>query len=251
MFLRDYARAEQTLNRLSMYYPDDGTTYVDKVALALSRDGDTELAHGYDTAPPTPSYAQGLAYTYTQWLVAIFDGDYVAALGTLDQAPDDRIFDGDLRTTRSPKTLFYARTHALAGDQQRAQAEFRSVAKKAEELIEQRVEQDPLTTAALYLALAESQAALGERELARQSAGRARNLVPVTTDALVSSAIRLAYIVRVLAPMGDKEAALAELDEYLRAPGHWSIEGLEADPRLQPLRDDSRFAALAAKYRRL
>jgi DNA-binding winged helix-turn-helix (wHTH) protein/tetratricopeptide (TPR) repeat protein len=251
MFLRDYARAEQTLDRILVYYPDDATTYVDKVALALARNGDTELAHRYASASPTPTYAQGLAYTYTQWLTAIFDRDYAAALGILDGAPEDRIFDGDLRTTRAPKTLFYARTHALAGDEQRARLEFRSVAKQAEEQLAGRIERDPLTTAALYLTLAECQAEMGQREVARQSAARARTLVPDSTDALAGSAIRLAYILRVLAPLGDRDATLAELEKYLGAPGHWAIEGLAADPRLQPLRDDSRFAALVARYRRM
>jgi DNA-binding winged helix-turn-helix (wHTH) protein len=250
MFLRDYGSEEQTLNRIAMYYPDDATTYVDRVALALSRDGDTELAHEYDGASPTSNYAQGLAYTYTRWLASIFDADYAAALETLDRAPEDAIFDGDLRTTRAPKMLFYARTHALAGDTH-ARLEFQAVGRKVEAQLERRIERDPLTTAALYLALAECQAGLGQQQLAHESAGRAFTLVPVSTDALVGSALRLAYIVRVLGPLGDKETALAELDSYLAAPGHWAIEGLQADPRLRALHDDSRFAALVSKYHRL
>jgi hypothetical protein len=62
--------------------------------------------------------------------------------------------------------------------------------------------------------------------------------------------MRLAYVVRVLVPLGDKEEAVSEIDAYLKEPGIWSIEGLLGDPRLDPLRGSARFDALVAKYRR-
>ena len=51
-----------------------------------------------------------------------------------------------------------------------------------------------------------------------------------------------------LVPAHEKDEALRELDDYLSGPGHWAVEGLAADPRLDPLRDDPRFAALSQKY---
>ena len=61
---------------------------------------------------------------------------------------------------------------------------------------------------------------------------------------------QLDAIMRVLAPAGATELAIEQLDAYLSAPGEWSIEGLLPDPRLDPIRDDSRFQALVEKHRR-
>ena len=83
--VRDYARAEHYLDRVLEIAPDDATAYVDKVVLALFRDGDTSLAHEYYQAPPTPRYADGLAHTYVHWLAAIYDRDYATALTSLGE----------------------------------------------------------------------------------------------------------------------------------------------------------------------
>jgi hypothetical protein len=57
-------------------------------------------------------------------------------------------------------------------------------------------------------------------------------------------------IIRVLAPAGDVDAVIEQLDAYLASPGFWSIEGILPDPRLDSVRDDPRFLALVKKYRR-
>ena len=44
--------------------------------------------------------------------------------------------------------------------------------------------------------------------------------------------------------------AVDVLDDYLKAPGYWSIKGLLPDPALDPIRDYPRFQALVEKYDR-
>ncbi len=100
------------------------------------------------------------------------------------------------------------------------------------------------------VALGEALAGLGENEEAVRVVRRAFELMPTETDAFRGPLMRLEATLRVLAVAGDGDATLAVLDEYLSGLGHWSIEGLLPDPRLDPIRDDPRFQVLVDKYRR-
>ena len=247
-FVRDYGRAAQVLEEILSLWPDDATTYVDKAVLALSGHGDTEPADQYEHAAPTPEYRDGLAATYTRWLAAVFDRDYARALAVLDTTAGDTIFNGDLRTSTLPKAALYARTYLLAEQIERGKLEFAAVARVAEQNLAQIDSTDPIAQSALYITLAEARVESGELETGLESMRRARGLLPKSADALSGSGTQLAAIVRVLVPAHEKDAAFRELDDYLSGPGHWAIEGLAADPRLDPLRDDPRFAALLHKY---
>ncbi len=251
-FTRDYKHADELLDRLLQLYPDDGTVYVDKVALSLCRDGDTGLFHRYEEFPPNKYYDDGLAYTYTSWLAAAFDRDYEKALRILRESAEDPIFDGDFRNASfGPKSLFYARTHRLAGDDETAREEYLEVVRIAEEHAVAGIAEDSRTAASRYLALAEAKAALGQREQAMELIERAGVLLPKEVDALEGSALQLASVIRVLVPAGYDEEALQTLDSYLGKQGHWSIEGLRRDPRLESLRNHPGFRDLEQKYARL
>ncbi len=250
LFQRDYANAERLLDNLLTLYPDDGTVHLDKVVLALVSRADTGLARRYDVTPPTADYSAAMAYTYTRWLAAIFDRDYDKALSVLAVVPEDLIFDGGLAPSRVAKALPYARTLALAGRAEEARHVFETVSRDVKERLDRQVEDDPSVTYTLTLALAEARVGVGQPELARETARAAREIWSKASDSLALSDMRLAYIIRVLVPLGDTEEALSELDAYLREPGIWSIEGLLGDPRLDPLRGTARFDALVAKYRR-
>ena len=245
MFKRDYTRVEQDLGRILEIAPDDGTAHVDLAHLALYRGGETALANRYESTPPSASYSGALAATYVRWLAAIFDRDYARALSILDKSTEDPVFDGDLRNSYSPKSLLYARTHILAGNRDEATLQF-ELARNAIEQQLKSYEGDRRAAAPLHVALAEVQAALGNREGAAASLERAGGAM----DAMQASGVQLASVIRVLLPLGDVERTVRELDDYLSKPGRWAIEGLLADPRLDPIRSDARFEALVEKHRR-
>jgi len=250
LFVRKYDDADRSLSRILQLFPDDGTAFVDKVVLGLCRDGDTTLARQYAKEPPSAFFDEGLAYTYTSWLAAIFDQAYEQALRVLDESDEDPIFDGDLRNASfGPKALFYARTHRLAGNELDAKIEFSAIIRMLGEQPFIGVGADAPMVAARYLALAEAQAGLGQPERALESVRYALALIPETVDALTGSALLLSSVIRVLVPAGYHEEALRELDQYLAGEGHWSIEGLAKDPRLEPLRSRPGFHVLVQKYR--
>jgi hypothetical protein len=53
---------------------------------------------------------------------------------------------------------------------------------------------------------------------------------------------------RILAGIGDADAALDEIERLLAGPSWLSVHHLRLDPRWDPIRDDPRFQALLKKY---
>jgi tetratricopeptide (TPR) repeat protein len=185
------------------------------------------------------------------WLAAILDRDYARALNVLEREDGDPV---DAEFPNSPnlvdKTLFFARTYALTGDDERARIGFEAALRDITKQLADSTADDTLATAAFYVALGEAHAGLGERQAALDALTKAQSLAPKSKDALVGSSIQLQSVIRVLIPLGDHETALSELEDYLRGAGTWSIEALAADPRLDPIRGDARFAALVERYGR-
>ena len=68
-----------------------------------------------------------------------------------------------------------------------------------------------------------------------------------TAAATIGSCVQL-EAARVLLRAGDYDSGIQELDSYLSARGHWSIEGLQGDPIFEPILKDARFTALLEKY---
>ena len=104
--------------------------------------------------------------------------------------------------------------------------------------------------ARLLVTLGEVLLGLGERERAVRLAEQAIELLPRSRDAIAGPRIQIDAIVRVLAPAGEVDAVIEELDDYLMHRGEWSIEGLLPDPRFDPIRDDPDFQAFVERQRR-
>jgi tetratricopeptide (TPR) repeat protein len=252
LYQRDYERADALLERiLDRLRDDDGFTHLDKARLALYRNGDTQLAHSYERVPPTVDYEDVRWYSYVSWLAWVIDRDYARALNVLEREDADPI---DAEFPNSPdlvdKTLFFARTYALAGDDEKARLAFEVALRDITKQLADSSATNSLGIAAFYVALGEAHAGLGERQAALDALTRAQSLAPKSSDALVASSVQLQSVLRVLIPLGNHETALSELEDYLRGAGPWSIEALALDPRLDPIRGDARFATLVERYGR-
>jgi DNA-binding winged helix-turn-helix (wHTH) protein/TolB-like protein/Tfp pilus assembly protein PilF len=236
MAQRDYANAEHYFDWINQLRPDDAATYVDRVALALYRDGDTSPGHRYEASEPTKGYRELKTYPYTRWLTAIFDRDYQGALDALDRVDGDRIADSELGRCYAPKDLLYARTYRLTGKNVQAGEHLQSVERSAARRLSENVDEDAYTKSCWYMTLAEAQAGLGRSKEALESMADALALVPKATNAVEGAALQLAAVIRVLVPVGEIDAARSELKDYFAHPGFWSATAISKDPRLDALR---------------
>jgi TolB-like protein/Tfp pilus assembly protein PilF len=234
MFLREYARAEQYLDRILEIAPDDVPARSRKANIAMFGYGDASASSALA--------ASGVTDPIRGWEAAIYERKYALALHYLDA------WSGELANNQNeyiPKASFYGATYALSGEAELAGAQYMAARTELEDA--RRTMRDD---ARLYVSLAEALAALGEREAAARAAHHATELMPISADAMTGPFILYDTVRRVFAPMSDSDTALRELEVFLASPGFYSIEGILLDPRLDPIRDDPRFEALVDKYKR-
>jgi TolB-like protein len=94
-----------------------------------------------------------------------------------------------------------------------------------------------------WMNLAAAQALVGDKAEALRSAQIARDLIPESRDAVAGPPLSVSYA-QVLAWVGEKDRALAELARLLRTPFGENIYAAKNGPGWLPLRGDPRFEAL-------
>ena len=107
---------------------------------------------------------------------------------------------------------------------------------------EQVLAQDPSNGAAMSFG-ALAHAALGDADRAREWMERAMLVDPDNLSMRYNFACAFARFI------GDEEAALRHLERSLLTAGAFHLTLIEADPDMDPLRDDPRFAAMLARTR--
>jgi tetratricopeptide (TPR) repeat protein len=178
--------------------------------------------------------------------VEYFDREYAAALEVLSRSGFDYIeFEGAGGSgsgVSAPRTLAMGMCYAGMGEAQLARAAADSARRDLETRLRERPD-DPR----LHQSLSRAHAVLGHREEAVRAAQRAVELLPMSEDAENGPyyVLNLAYI---YAWFGEVGAAVEQYDLYLSVPAPRSIESILRDPAVDPIRDDPRVQALAAKY---
>lgn len=99
------------------------------------------------------------------------------------------------------------------------------------------------SNSSLWLATGFTEAVLGDRDGALAAAAKATELVPEAKDA-VDGPQKAVSRAQILAWVGDKDRAVAELARLLRVPYGANVHNELHDPGWMPLRDDPRFKAL-------
>ncbi len=251
IFLRDYAQAEHIYNRILELRPDLSEAFLFRDAIIpFLRDGDFAAVQAALRHPQTTSLDHNLRNTFG-WFAAVYARDYATALEYVDNWEVDeygRLFRYLF------KESFFGATYRLAGQQVLAEQNFRAAIILIDAALAE-IESNPPKAipeehAILLTARAEALAGLGQAEEASRLAHQAIEMMPYTKDAMWASIIQHGAIRKVLVTAGDHDAAIAQLDAYLAAPGRLSIEGIIPDPHMDSIRDDPRFVALVEKFKR-
>ena len=238
-YLGGDARAREHLERVLRIAPDEAAAYTAIAFLPVRRDGDVSALEAALRSPPM---SLGIHRQRMGWTAALYRRDFEAALRHLDAVSEDSLVDEGGRYI--PTASSYGVTHRLAGNPELAQRYF----ERARLALEEALERNP-EDARLHNALGEVLVGLGAQGAGVGMARHAVALLPTSRDAFQGSEILLDAVVRVFAPAGEAEAAAEALEAYLSAPGAWSVDGVLADPRLDPVREDARFREMVEKHR--
>jgi len=240
--LRDFAKANQTIDRAIAANPTALGPWEVKSKLAISENGDFSVAErAFEAVKSFPmTNEQKLKIASGRADVFLLERKYSEGLEQAESLPDDQL-------AAYPKHLL-AKYYCIGSarkslhDDSGARVAFLKAKSIAEENLKRSSDSEDA-----HLDLAKVLAQLGEKELALQEAQRATELVPERRDAFSGPEIA-SGVAEVYAILGDKDRAIEILNELLTRPSGVTAQGLKVNPIWDPLRSDPRFQALIDKY---
>jgi TolB-like protein/Tfp pilus assembly protein PilF len=240
--LRDFAKANQTIDRAIAANPTALGPWEVKSKLAISEKGDFSVAErAFEAVKSFPmTDEQKLKIASGRADVFLLERKYSEGLQQAESLPDDQLAAYPKHLWAKYYCIGFARK-ALHDD-----SGARVAFLKAKSIAEENLKRSPDSEDA-HLGLAKVLAQLGEKESALQEARRATELVPESKDAFSGPEIA-SGVAEVYAILGDNDRAIEILDGLLSRPSGVTAQGLRVNPIWDPLRSDPRFQALLQKY---
>jgi len=232
-YLRRYPEALDRYDQALETAPQVAHTYLTKVLTLWLVDDDPRAAR--PILDGLPEVDHPLADWCRYWQ-AVYEGDYRGAIDGLAAVEGEAI---RWNVFYHPTSLLAAQAHRWLGEPEAARAGYLEARTLLEEKLAERP-RDPRLHGALGIALA----GLGERDAAIAAGRRGVELLPVAEDALFGPP-RLVELAWIRTLVGDRDGAVALLEELLEIPAPVSPAFLRLDPRWAPLRDHPRFRELA------
>ncbi len=240
--LRDFGKANQTIDRALALNPTGFALWEIKSKLAIFEKGDFSVAEkGFEllnSASLTDD--QRLKAADARANVLLLERKYQEGLEAAEKLPDNEIaaFPGHLWS----KYYYIGFARKALGDETGARAAFL----KAKSIVEGQLKRTP-DNADIHIQLAKVLAYLGEKESALGEVQRATEIVPEGKDAFGGPEI-MTGVAEVYATLGDKDRAIDILDGLLSRPSSVTAQVLKVNPIWDPLRSDPRFQGLIGKY---
>jgi serine/threonine-protein kinase len=172
---------------------------------------------------------------YAIILFALFGRDYQAGL---DQLSSWSLEAFDSQFWFVPKDLMRAQFHGLLGQRELEQKRYGAAATLLESRIA-KAPDDPRLRGSLGIAYA----GLGRRAEAIAEGKRALDLLPVRKEAY-RGAFHVEEMARIYAMVGERDAAVEQLEYLMSVPFELAAPGLRLDPAWDSLRDHPRFRKL-------
>src|SRR3989440_983711 len=240
--LRDFGKANQTIDRALSLNPTGFALWEIKSKLAIFEKGDFSVAEkGFEllnSASLTDD--QRLKTAEARANVLLLERKYQEGLEAAEKLPDNEIaaFPGHSWS----KYYYIGFARKALGDETGAREAFL----KAKSIVEDQLKRTP-DNADVHIQRAKVLAYLGERELALGEVQRATEIVPEGKDAFGGPEI-MTGVAEVYATLGDKDRAIEILDGLLNRPSSVTAQLLKVNPIWDPLRSDPRFQDLIGKY---
>jgi TolB-like protein/class 3 adenylate cyclase/Tfp pilus assembly protein PilF len=240
--LRDYERANKTIDRALAVNPTGLDPLEVKSKLAIAENGDFSVAEkAFEAVKSLPmSKEQKLKTTGLRIDVFLLERKYQEALQLAESIPDD-----DLATFLPhlwSKYFYIGFARKGLHDEDGARDAFL----KAKAVAEDQVKKTPDADES-HIQLAKTLAFLGERDAAVAEAQRASELRPESKDAFGGPEVTES-VAQVYAILGEKDRAIELLDGLLSRPSGMTVQMLKINPIWDPLRNDPNLQALLTKY---
>jgi TolB-like protein/Flp pilus assembly protein TadD len=240
--LRDFDKANQTIDRALALNPTAFGLLETKSRLALSEKGDFSVAEkalsAMNAAGMTNEEKLKLASARAD--VFFLERKYREGLQAAELLPDDQVagFPGGLWS----KYYYVGFAWKALQDEPHARAAFL----KAKTAAEEQIKRSP-DDAKPHMQLAKALAQLGAKKAALAEAQRASELQPESKDALDGPHITEG-VAEVYAILGDNGRAIEILEGLLNRPSYVTAQGLKVNPIWDTLRNDPRFLALIDRH---
>ncbi|HEY2143966.1 MAG TPA: tetratricopeptide repeat protein [Candidatus Udaeobacter sp.] len=240
--LRNYDAANKTIDRALALNPTAFEPLVVKSQLAIADKGDfTVVEKAFEAVKSNPmTDEEKLKTAGARAEIFLLERKYREGLQQAESLPDDKLasLPGDL----------WGKYYSIGVARRALQDEpgARGAFLKAKSVAEEQLKRSP-DTAKLHIQLAKALAYLDEKDAALAEAQRATELQPENRDAFEGPTITEG-VAQVYAILGDNDRAIEILDGLLSRPSAVTVQSLRVNPIWDPLRNDSRFQALFAKY---
>ncbi len=240
--LRDFTKANQTIDRALALDPKALGPWEVKSKLAIVEKGDFSVAEkAFEAVKSVPmSNEQKLKVAGDRANVLLLERKYQEGLQQAESLPDDQ---------RSALPAHFSSKYYYIGFARKAlqdDAGARGAFLKAKNAVEEQLKRTP-DNADTHVELAKVLAFLGEKDSALAEAQRATELLPETKDAFGGPEI-MAGVAEVYAILGQNDRAIEILDRLLSRPSGVTAQALKINPIWDPLRRDPRFQGLIDKY---
>jgi len=240
--LRDFTKANQTIDRALALDPNALGPWEVKSKLAIVEKGDFSVAEkAFEAVKSVPmSNEQKLKIAGDRANVLILERKYREGLQQAESLSDDQL--DALPAHLWSKYYYIGFARKALQDEAAARAAFL----KAKNAVEEQLKRTP-DNADTHVELAKVLAFLSERDSALAEAQRATELLPETKDAFGGPEV-MAGVAEVYAILGESDRAIEILDRLLSRPSGVTTQALKINPIWDPLRRDPRFQGLIDKY---